>query len=94
MRTTVDISPDLLDRIRKVADDECVSFKEALSRVITRGLTAPPPAARKPYVLPKYNLGIDQVIDLRRVNAIMAEEDTLNFIRKFYPDQVSKFEAD
>lgn len=94
MRTTVDLSPDLLNRIRKVADDEGVSFKEALSRVVTRGLTSTPPATRKPYVLPKYNLGIDQVVDLRRINTIMAEEDSAEFARKFYPNQAGALEAD
>lgn len=39
MRTTVDISPDLLARVRKLADKEGVSFKEALGRVIARGNT-------------------------------------------------------
>lgn len=94
MRTTVDISSDLLERVRKLADEEGVSFKEALSRVITRGLTATAPAGRKPFVLPTYNLGIDQVLDLRRINAVMAEEDSADFARKFYPGKPSAHEAD
>ena len=87
MRTTVDISPDLLDRIRKLADDEGVSFKEALSRVITRGLTVKAGEERPPLNLPTFNVGFDRYFDLRRINQVHADEDTAEFVRKFYPNE-------
>ena len=57
MRTTVDINPDLLERIRTLADDEGISFKEALNRAITRGLAPAPVAAREPFRQQTFDLG-------------------------------------
>lgn len=76
MRTTVDISPDLLERVRKLADAEGVSFKEALSRVITRGLTVPAPAAVPTLDLPTFSVGFHRYFDVDRVkDVINAMED-------------------
>lgn len=57
MRTTVDINPDLLARVRKLADAEGISFKEALNRTITRGLAPAPVAAREPFRQQTFDLG-------------------------------------
>lgn len=45
MRTTVDIDPHLLERLRDQAHREGVSVKEMLNRVLSRGLLEP---AREP----------------------------------------------
>lgn len=87
MRTTVDINQDLLERLRKLADDEGISFKEALNRAITRGLTAPVVAERTPFVMPTFSLGLDQYYDLPNINKQLADWDTEEFLRKFYPNR-------
>lgn len=86
MRTTVDINQDLLERLRQLADHEGISFKEALNRVITRGLAAPVAAERTPFVIPTFSLGLDRYYDLRNINKQLADEDDEEFLRKFYPD--------
>lgn len=58
MRTTVDINQDLLERLRKLADDEGISFKEALNRALTRGLGPVAVSAREPFRQQTFNLGV------------------------------------
>lgn len=53
----MDINPDLLERIRKLADYEGLSFKEALNRTLTRGLAPAPVAAREPFRQQTFDLG-------------------------------------
>lgn len=88
MRTTVDINPDLLERVRKLADDEGISFKDALNRTLTRGLSAAAPAAREPFRMPTFPLGLERYYDINNINKQLADEDTEEFLRKFYPDRV------
>lgn len=85
MRTTVDINPDLLERVRKLADAEGVSFKEALNRVITRGLNLAPTAKRKPFVIPTFNLGLDRYFDVRKIRQQLDEEDDLRLLKMMRP---------
>lgn len=57
MRTTVDLDPILLKRLRQEARRRGVPFKEALAGVLRRGLDAPatPKAAR--YRCPTFSMG-------------------------------------
>ncbi len=80
MRTTVDINPDLLDRLRKLADQEGISLKDALNRAITRGLTPPAAARRKPFVIPTFNLGLDRFYDIRKIRHHLDQEDDLRLL--------------
>lgn len=85
MRTTVDINPDLLERVRKLADAEGVSFKEALNRVITRGLKVRTKGESQTFDIPTYNLGLDRYFDVRKALQIAAEledEDILRVMRE------------
>ena len=79
MRTTVDINQDLLERLRKLADDEGISFKEALNRAITRGLTSARVAVRLPYRLPTFNFGVD--LDARAIKEMLYEEDLERYLK-------------
>lgn len=81
MRTTVDLSPDLLNRIRKVADDEGVSFKEALSRVITRGLAAAAKAPVQQLDLPTFSVGFHRYFDVDRVKDVINAMDDERIFR-------------
>lgn len=81
MRTTVDINPDLLERIRKLADDEGISFKDALNRTITRGLTAAPAPPREPYRLPDLNLSGLGNLDAKAIKELLFQEDLERYLK-------------
>jgi hypothetical protein len=57
MRTTVDLDPDLLERVRAESVRAGRSFREELNRVIHRGLSAPGQRAAQPYLTPTFDLG-------------------------------------
>ena len=56
MRTTVDIDSQLLEQLREHADARGVSLKEALNRVLRRGLELPA-AEAEPYECPTFAMG-------------------------------------
>lgn len=57
MRTTVDLDPYLLDRLRDEAHRRGVTFKDVLNAVVRRGLERPPAVRPKPYRCPSFSLG-------------------------------------
>ena len=79
MRTTVDINQDLLERLRKLADDEGISFKEALNRAITRGLTPAAAAAREPFRQQTFNLGVD--LDAKAIKQMLYDDDVERYLK-------------
>jgi hypothetical protein len=81
MRTTVDINTDLLERLRKLADAEGISFKDALNRAITRGLAEAPATAVEPYRLPDLRIGIPAAWDARRLKQFLHDEDVERYLR-------------
>lgn len=81
MRTTVDIDQNLLERLRLMADKEGIPFKDALNRVLTRGLgLAPLPAPRERYRLPDIDLGLGNM-DARAIKQLLHEEDLERYLR-------------
>jgi len=83
MRTTVDLEPDLLQRLRIEAVKRRLSFKQLLNTVIRGGLAARPASSAKAYVLPVSRLGaVREGVDLTKAlrlvdeleNAEVAEE--------------------
>jgi len=57
MRTTVDLDPHLIKRLRAAANREGVSFTTLLQRILRRSLEARPPVERAPYVVPTFPMG-------------------------------------
>jgi hypothetical protein len=57
MRTTVDVDPHLLKRLRAEAHRRGVPFKELLNRVLHRGLEERPEPAARPYRCPTHAMG-------------------------------------
>jgi len=59
MRTTVDLAPDLLQRLRDEAHRRRLSFKDLLNRVVRRGLEtgAPATGGASRYRCPTFPLG-------------------------------------
>ncbi len=81
MRTTVDINPDLLERVRELADAEGVSFGEALNRAIARGLTQQASAAAPKLDLPTFNVGFHRYFDVDRVKDVINAMDDERIFR-------------
>ncbi|MDO8506744.1 MAG: ribbon-helix-helix protein, CopG family [Candidatus Limnocylindria bacterium] len=79
MRTTVRIDPDLAARLRKIAHERGVSFKDALNSALRAGLGHPAGAGRS-YRLRPRRLGLRPAIDLDRglrLAAAMEDEETI-----------------
>lgn len=57
MRTTVDLDPDLLERLRVESARRRTSFKQLLNAAIRNGLAAPETRRPRPYVMPSFRLG-------------------------------------
>jgi len=65
MRTTVDLDPDLLERLRVESARRRVSFKDLLNRAIRAGLSSPDHRRPKPYSLPVVKMGrVREGVDL------------------------------
>lgn len=89
MRTTVDINPDLLERVRKLADDEGISFKDALNRTLTRGLNLADAKERVPFVMPTFKLGLERYYDIPNIRHQLDEEDDLRLLEQMRLRQVT-----
>ncbi|HUP51846.1 MAG TPA: hypothetical protein VM198_05185 [Longimicrobiales bacterium] len=72
MRTTVDIDPHLLRRLRDEAAQEGVSFKDALNRALRRGFERAH-MGREPYECPTFGMGTP----LRPLDKALALADAL-----------------
>jgi hypothetical protein len=84
MRTTLDIDPHLLKRLRDEAHRRGVPFRELLTTVIRRGLEERPKAARERYRCPSYAMGSvdDTALDKAlRLSAELEDEETVRKIR-------------
>lgn len=81
MRTTVDINPDLLERVRRRADADGISFKEALNRVIASGLEAPATDAPRRLNLPTFNVGFARYFDIDRVKDVINDMEDARILR-------------
>lgn len=79
MRTTVTIDPDLAAKLRRIARERGISFKEALNTMLRAGIGARADAAR-PYRLRARRLGLRPGIDLDkalRLAAALEDEETV-----------------
>jgi hypothetical protein len=79
VRTTVTIEPDLAAKLREIARDRGITFKEALNAALRAGLASPAGAAR-PYRLRPRRLGLRPGIDLDRalrLAAALEDEETV-----------------
>jgi len=82
MRTTVAIDPELQTRVRELARERGVSFREALNDVLRRGLGQGSHAAAQPYEVPVRSLGLRPGIDLDKALALAAELEDDEIVRK------------
>ncbi|MDE3127606.1 MAG: hypothetical protein KGL38_06345 [Gemmatimonadota bacterium] len=73
MRTTVDLDPYLLDRLRDEAHRRGVAFKDFLNAVVRQGLERRPAARPRPYRCPSFAMGAP----LRPLDKALAIADAL-----------------
>lgn len=81
MRTTVDIDQDLLDKVRRRAEAEGLSFREALNQAIYRGL-AKEQSKREPFVMPVHSFEFDPSINIDKIRAYIDDLDDEEMLRK------------
>lgn len=73
------IDPDLEARLRRIAQERGISFKEALNTVLRSGL-GPSASTGRPYRVRARNLGLKPGIELDRalrLASAMEEEETI-----------------
>ncbi|MDQ3991474.1 MAG: ribbon-helix-helix protein, CopG family [Actinomycetota bacterium] len=80
MRTTVAIDPDLEARLREMARERGISFKEALNTALRAGLAARSDA--RPYRLRPRPMGLRPGIDLDRALRLASALEDEETVRK------------
>jgi hypothetical protein len=83
VRTTVTLDPDLVQKLRSLARERGISFKEALNSALRRGLSSGGEGgANRPYRLPSRRLGLRAGIDLDHALRLAGELEDAETIRK------------
>jgi hypothetical protein len=83
MRTTIDIDPHLLKRLRDEAHRRGVPFKEVLTATLRRGLDAGSRGSRRRYRCPTYAMGSPaDVLNLDRALTLAAGLEDAEISRK------------
>jgi hypothetical protein len=82
MRTTVTLDPDLAAKLRALARERGVSFKEALNSTLRRGLSSGASRSKRRYQLPSRRLGLRPGIDLEHALRLAGELEDAETIRK------------
>jgi Ribbon-helix-helix protein, copG family len=80
MRTTVTIDPDLDAKLRRIAQERGISFKEALNAALREGLGVH--ASTRRYRLPARPLGLRPGIDLDRALRLASALEDEETVRK------------
>ena len=81
VRTTITLDPDLAAKLRALARERGISFKEAVNGAIRRGLTEATPRA-KPYRMPARAMGLRPGIDLDKALRLADELEDAEIVRK------------
>ncbi|HEV8230219.1 MAG TPA: antitoxin [Candidatus Limnocylindria bacterium] len=81
MRTTVRLDPDLAAKLRKIASERGISFKEALNTTLRAGFGARAGGTRA-YRVPARRLGLRPGIDLDRALHLASALEDEETIRK------------
>ncbi len=81
MRTTVTLDPDVAARLRAVAQERDISFKEALNSSVRLGLGRSGGSVR-PYRVPTRAMGLREGIDLDKAMRLAEELEDAELVRK------------
>jgi Ribbon-helix-helix protein, copG family len=82
MRTTVTLDADLAAKLRALARERGVSFKEALNSTLRRGLTTGGGSSNRRYRLASRRLGLRPGVDLEHALRLASELEDAETIRK------------
>jgi hypothetical protein len=82
MRTTVTLDSDLAAKLRALARERGVSFKEALNSTLRRGLTGGGGGSQRRYRLASRRLGLRPGVDLEHALRLAGELEDAEAIRK------------
>jgi hypothetical protein len=80
MRTTVTLDPDVAAKLKKVAGEQGISFKEALNSNLRRGLQGG--GRSRPYRVRTRRLGVRPGVDLSRALGLAGELEDAETVRK------------
>jgi hypothetical protein len=81
MRTTVTLDPDVAAKLKRLAGERRISFKEALNSTVRSGLRREEASAR-PYQVPSRRLGLRPGIDLAQALRLSSELEDAETLRK------------
>jgi hypothetical protein len=81
MRTTVTLDPDLAAKLRQIARERGVSFKDALNSALRAGMGGQVEGTR-PYRVPARRLGLRPGVDLDRALRLAAALEDQETVRK------------
>ena len=82
MRTTVAIDPELQLRVKQLALERGISFREAINEILRRGLDQGSGSTGAQYSVPARPLGLRPGIDLDKALALAAELEDDEIVRK------------
>ena len=82
MRTTVTLDPDIAAKLRSLARERGISFKEALNGALRRGLTSGAGGSKRPYRLASRRLELRAGVDLEHALRLAGELEDAETIRK------------
>jgi hypothetical protein len=80
VRTTIDLDPDLDAKLRSLARERGVTFKDALNSVLRRGLAGE--SETRPFRQRTYAMGVRPGIDLTKALQLAAELEDEEIVRK------------
>ncbi len=82
MRTTITLEPDVEIRLKRHMRDRGVTFKAAVNEILRAGLDHERATEKvEPYVLPAYDLGIRQGIDIDRIAHLLDDWEDDEILR-------------
>jgi hypothetical protein len=82
LRTTVTLDPDLAAKLRVLACERGISFKEAVNSTLRRGLTSAGSSSQGRYHLRSRRLGLRSSVDLKHALRLAGELEDVETIRK------------
>jgi hypothetical protein len=82
MRTTVSLDADVAARLRALARERGVSFKEVLNSTLRRGLSEERAEASRPFRMPTHHGGLRPGVDLTKALQLAAELEDEEIVRK------------
>lgn len=82
MRTTVTLDTEIANKLKELCHKKKISFKVMLNQTLERGLQAQIQAleTREPFLARPHSLGFKPGIDLSRLNQLVDELDTADFV--------------